>query len=53
VRTPFAAADQCVRCHDRENSPTFAYTAFWEKIRHGLPASGGRGPNTSREEGGR
>lgn len=35
TRTPFAAKDQCVRCHDHENSPTFAYGSYWEKIRHG------------------
>jgi hypothetical protein len=35
VRTPFAARDQCVRCHDHENSPMFAYEPYWEKIRHG------------------
>lgn len=35
VRTPFRAADQCVRCHDHENSPTFEYPRYWEKIRHG------------------
>jgi hypothetical protein len=40
VRTPFAARDQCVRCHDRENSPTFAYEPFWEKIRHGTRGGG-------------
>lgn len=35
TRTPFAAKDQCVRCHDHENSPSFAYDPYWEKIRHG------------------
>jgi hypothetical protein len=35
VRTPFAARDQCVRCHDHENSPTFEYGPYWEKIKHG------------------
>jgi hypothetical protein len=35
TRTPFAANDQCVRCHDRENSPTFEYSGYWEQIRHG------------------
>lgn len=34
-KTPFAARDQCRQCHDRENSPTFEYTAFWQKISHG------------------
>jgi len=33
--TGFAAVDQCVRCHDHENSPKFEYASYWEKIRHG------------------
>jgi hypothetical protein len=39
VRTPFAARDQCVTCHDRENSPLFAYEPYWSRIRHGGPAT--------------
>jgi hypothetical protein len=35
VRTAFAAADQCVRCHDHENSPTFVYGTYWPRIQHG------------------
>jgi hypothetical protein len=38
ARTPFMARDQCGRCHDRENSPQFDYTAYWQRIRHGKPA---------------
>jgi Cytochrome c554 and c-prime len=38
ARTTFAARDQCATCHDRENSPTFAYDTFWPKVRHGEPA---------------
>lgn len=34
-RTPFNAIDQCIRCHDRENSPAFQYDAYWSRIRHG------------------
>jgi hypothetical protein len=41
VRTMFAAKDQCATCHDRENSPLFAYDEYWPKIRHGGPANGG------------
>jgi hypothetical protein len=41
VRTMFAARDQCATCHDRENSPLFAYDEYWPKIRHGGPATGG------------
>jgi hypothetical protein len=33
--TPFAAADQCNRCHDHENSPKFDYAAYWPRIAHG------------------
>jgi hypothetical protein len=29
------ARDYCVECHDRENSPEFAYDAYWAQIRHG------------------
>ncbi len=39
THTPFAARDQCVRCHDRENSPKFDYAAFWPQIRHGAPVN--------------
>ncbi|MDB5387792.1 MAG: cycA1 [Planctomycetaceae bacterium] len=35
VKTPFAAKDQCVRCHDHENSPQFDYAKYWLKIKHG------------------
>jgi hypothetical protein len=44
IRTPFAAADQCIRCHDHENSPEFVYAAYWPRIRHGevKTAGGGR-----------
>ena len=29
------AANQCIACHDRENSPQFEFDAYWAKIRHG------------------
>ncbi len=35
VRTPFAARDQCVSCHDHENSPKFDYAGYWPRILHG------------------
>jgi hypothetical protein len=35
ARTTFAAADQCVRCHDHENSPNFAYQVYWTRVQHG------------------
>jgi hypothetical protein len=40
VRTPYVAADQCVRCHDHENSPGFDFTASWQRIRHGALKGG-------------
>jgi hypothetical protein len=38
VRTPFAARDQCINCHDRENSPKFDYKEYWPRITHGQRA---------------
>lgn len=35
VRTPYNAMDQCIRCHDHENSPQFNQPAYWSKIQHG------------------
>ena len=37
--TSFVARDQCQRCHDRENSPKFAFADFWQQIRHGQDAT--------------
>jgi Cytochrome c554 and c-prime len=34
VHTPFDAMDQCVRCHDQENSPQFDRPTYWAEIRH-------------------
>ena len=35
IHTLYAAKDQCVHCHDRENSPMFRYDEYWKQIRHG------------------
>jgi hypothetical protein len=35
TRTPLTARDQCVHCHDHENSPQFELAAYWAKIVHG------------------
>jgi hypothetical protein len=35
TRTPWPAADQCIRCHDPENSPQFDYDSYWSQIEHG------------------
>jgi hypothetical protein len=37
IKTLFTARDQCVRCHDHENSPTFDYAGYWSRIVHGVP----------------
>jgi hypothetical protein len=37
-RTTWAAADQCARCHDHENSPKFAYGDYWPRVAHGKKA---------------
>ena len=34
-KTPFQSREQCLRCHDHENSPEFKYDPFWMKIQHG------------------
>lgn len=35
VKTAYLSREQCVRCHDHENSPEFDYTKYWSKIAHG------------------
>jgi hypothetical protein len=35
VRTPLLAKQQCIGCHDHENSPGFAMDAYWARIFHG------------------
>ena len=47
VRTPYNGFDQCVRCHDHENSPAFDLAAYWPRVRHGK----GQGPATTSEVG--
>ncbi len=39
IRTPYLAREQCIRCHDHENSPEFAFPAYWEKVVHGKPVA--------------
>lgn len=34
-RTPQAARDSCVTCHDQENSPKFDFHKYWSAIAHG------------------
>jgi hypothetical protein len=35
TRTPFLAREQCIRCHDHENSPHFVFETYWPKVHHG------------------
>jgi hypothetical protein len=34
ARTPFLAKEQCLNCHDHENSPEFDYSIYWARIAH-------------------
>ncbi len=34
TRTPFLAKEQCLNCHDHENSPEFDYSIYWARIAH-------------------
>jgi hypothetical protein len=36
TKTTYLSREQCVRCHDHENSPEFEYGKYWAKIAHGL-----------------
>lgn len=38
IKTMYRPADQCVRCHDAENSPNFHLSEYWRKIMHGKNA---------------
>ncbi len=35
TKTTYLSRDQCMRCHDHENSPEFDYAKYWAKIAHG------------------
>ena len=37
IRTPYVAKEQCISCHDHENSPEFEYDTYWDEIIHGSP----------------
>ncbi len=36
VNAPYGKAgnEECIKCHDPENSPKFEYQTYWEKIKH-------------------
>ena len=57
VRTAYyaRAKDTCAGCHDRENSPKFAYDDYWERIKHGktLPRRRATGRDKSKTTEGR
>lgn len=45
-KTPFLAKQQCTRCHDHENSPTFEFNVYWAKVLHaGKPQQNSGTPN--------
>ncbi|MEM6687864.1 MAG: multiheme c-type cytochrome [Planctomycetota bacterium] len=46
TKTPYDARGQCLQCHDHENSPTFEYEEFWNRIIHGKTLSQARTPVT-------
>lgn len=35
TKTPFLSREQCLACHDHENSPNFVQETYWAKIAHG------------------
>ncbi len=35
IKTTYLSREQCVRCHDHENSPEFEYGKYWAKVTHG------------------
>jgi hypothetical protein len=43
VKTIYNARDRCTHCHDHDNSPTFDFEKYWQKIDHGVPADPGEG----------
>jgi hypothetical protein len=38
------AANQCLKCHDPENSPLFVYEEYWPRIQHGFPLNAEKTP---------
>lgn len=39
IHTQYQAFDQCIRCHDEENSPAFKRDTYWHRIQHGKPST--------------
>ncbi|HEY2839147.1 MAG TPA: multiheme c-type cytochrome [Pirellulales bacterium] len=38
----YVARDQCQTCHDRDNSPAFAFEKYWGEISHGAAEDGSK-----------
>jgi 2',3'-cyclic-nucleotide 2'-phosphodiesterase (5'-nucleotidase family) len=49
IKTPYLAREQCVRCHDHENSPEFVFATYWGKIAHGKATPSGNGESSKPE----
>ncbi len=47
VRTPYRAFDQCLQCHDEENSPSFHRELYWTRIIHGKESAVSDPPHQS------
>ncbi|MCE9526065.1 MAG: cytochrome c family protein, partial [Planctomycetales bacterium] len=50
-RTPFPAREQCIRCHDHENSPTFDFSTYWPRIKHGREGTERKATSQERKSG--
>jgi hypothetical protein len=48
IHTPYLAFDQCILCHDQENSPAFNRSVYWQRIVHGKPSTRPSGPEVTR-----
>jgi hypothetical protein len=46
IRTPLVATEQCIQCHDADNSPGFDPASAWARIKHGSGRSALRIPET-------
>ena len=52
IHTPYfaEAKNHCTGCHDRENSPKFAFEEYWARIRHGASSKAAAPVETKTKE---